>query len=399
MSICNYDECTGCAACLNVCPVNCITFKEDVEGFLRPFINESKCIQCGKCVKTCPANGDNNFNYSKNDMKAYAYINGDLKTLQGSASGGAFSALAKKILAENGVVFGACYENKFTVIHKGITREEQLQLLRDSKYVQSNIKNTYIEVKKYLEQGRLVLFTGTPCQIAGLYSSINYKKYNNLYTIDILCHGVPNPKIFRKYITYLEEKYGKIKKYTFRDKSKWGWGSWGSFIYNDKCTGKEKKRNFIVPTDYYYSLYFKDINFRESCYKCKYAAIPRIADLTLGDYWGIDDVMPNIKSRDGVSLILVNNTHGEKLISSLELSDNSRMHQTRLDDAIRYNPTIVSSTKRPKERDEFYKNFNKYGFENTAKMYCKLKYSEVLSLYLPRKFKIKIKKILKGIKK
>lgn len=398
MSICNYDECTGCAACLNVCPVNCITFKEDDEGFLRPFINESKCIKCGKCVKTCPANGGNNFNYSKNDMKAYAYINDDLETLRGSASGGAFSVLAKKILAENGVVFGACYENKFTVIHKGITREEQLQLLRDSKYVQSNIKNTYIEAKKYLEQGRLVLFTGTPCQIAGLYSTINYKKYNNLYTIDILCHGVPNPKIFREYITYLEEKYGKIEKYTFRDKTKWGWGNWGSFVYKNKKDILRKK-DFIVPTDYYYYLYFKELNFRESCYKCRYATIPRIADFTIGDCWGIEEFMPSQNNRDGVSLILINNEHGKKILEELNLSQNNGLYKISIDDAIKYNKTIVSPTNRPIERDDFYKKLNKYGFENTAKMYCKLKHREVLSLYVPHKLKIKIKKILRGIKK
>ncbi len=393
MQICDYKyDCTGCGACMSLCPVHCISLTQNIQGFLEPDIDHVKCIGCGKCKKNCPSNVSKKQNYSIDRIETYSFTTNHNEILKESSSGGAFTAIAKEIINREGIVFGAAFDENLNVVHTGIDKAEDLYRLRGSKYVQSNTQNTYSKAKEALREGQPVLFVGTPCQIAGLYASLEYKEYENLYTIDLLCHGVPSTALFRSYLDYLESKYGKIVRYSFRDKTKFGWGNWGSFVYWDK-NGREHKKDFVVATDYYYSLYFQECNFRESCYKCKYASIPRIGDITIGDCWGIENVDPDADLKNGVSLVIINNTKGKELIvSSLK---NEVLKLLNTETMIKFNPTIIDSSKRPGTRDTFYTDFMKYGFENTAKRYCKLKKAIPVSRYLPIGLKRNIKKALR----
>ena len=283
MTIADVRFCTGCTACSVICPQKCISMKTDGEGFIKPVIDYSKCINCGLCFKNCPQECSYILNEKRDE--AYAFVNLNKSELEKSSSGGAFISLAKYILSKGGVVFGAAYDSNFFVRTVAIERVEDLYRLQGSKYVQSDIGDGYIEVKQYLKRNRLVLFSGTPCQIAGLYAALKEERENiNLITVELLCHGVPSNKLFQTYLKYAERKYGKICEYTFRDKEKWGWGNWGSISYLRK--DKIKKRYFPVASDYFYSLCFKENIFMESCYNCKYAVLPRLADITLGDFWG-----------------------------------------------------------------------------------------------------------------
>jgi coenzyme F420-reducing hydrogenase beta subunit len=392
MEICNSKNmCTGCGACANICPVNCINMNLDNEGFLRPFVEYEKCIKCEKCKKYCPSNNLEIENFSINEVEAYSFINSNKTILQKSSSGGIFSAIAENIIKQGGTVFGATYDKNYEVTHLGVNNIDNLDCLRGSKYVESNTKNTFLEVKEILEKNQMVLYTGTPCQIAGLYAVLGDKEYKKLYTIDLLCHGVPSITLFREYIQGLEKKYGKILSYTFRDKTKWGWGSWGSFIYvNQK--GKKYKKNFVVANDYFYSLFFKECILRESCYKCKYAQLPRIADITIGDCWGIENIDSSADTKNGISLVLVNNQKGKDLLNTSVKK--SELKSLKIKEVIKYNKTIVQPASRPKERDEFYIDFINVGFYETAKKYCTLKYvTPIIARYIPKK----IKKILKNI--
>lgn len=397
MQICNSKNgCTGCGACACLCPMHCITVELNDDGFRVPVINAEKCINCGKCAKICPTNIHFRHNYNLPDVKAYSYTINDAKILQESSSGGGFTAIAEEIISCGGVVFGAEFDESFNVLHVGVDKISDLNKLRGSKYVESDTRNTYLEAKKYIDQGRPVLYIGTPCQIAGLYASLEYKKYENLYTIDLLCHGVPSASLLKSYFDYLGSKYGKIVYYSFRDKTKFGWGNWGNFVFQDKKCRKHKKA-FVVASDYYYSLYFKECNFRESCYQCKYATIPRIGDVTLGDCWGVEHIDVKADLKNGVSLILVNNEKGKELLSLI--SPNGSLTPIDVEIMTKYNGTIVRPSKRPNERDTFYCDFKKYGFEDAARLYCKVRKRIPISRYFPTKLKNKLKKFLRLYKK
>lgn len=394
MKICDNNLCTGCGACCNICTHECITMIQDSNGFRRPAINDANCINCGMCQRYCPVNHNNETKKNPNETPTpYAYINPKTDVIKDSSSGGAFSAFAEYIISLGGAVFGAAYDCDFHVEHECITSTDSLARLRGSKYVESDLKDSFTQVKSYLDKCIPVLFTGTPCQIAGLYASLHYKEYGNLYTMELLCHGVPSAKVFDEYITWLQKTKGKITSYSFRDKSKWGWGNWGSYSYIDHNSGKMKKVLFPVVSDYYYSLYFKENNFRESCYRCPYANLERAADITVGDFWGIEKVNPNLPSQNGVSVITVNTKKGSNLFKMSKCADNSI--PVKIDDVIRFNPTITRATVRPESRNNFYVQFNRLGFEKTARIYCKLHYVfPIISRYIPRKLKAVIKRVI-----
>lgn len=395
MQICDYKhECTGCGACSKVCPAHSINMVANAEGFLEPNIDELSCIKCGKCSKICPSGKSFKNNFALNELQAFSFTGNDADALKESSSGGAFSALAQEVIKRGGVVFGAKFDENYNVIQTGIDKLENMNAIRGSKYVQSDTKDTYLEAKRYLADSRIVLYVGTPCQIAGLYAALGYKDYENLFTVDILCHGVPSGALFKSYIAYLEDKYGKITSYLFRDKTKYGWGHWGSFKHTDSRS-KNHIKYFVVANDYFYSLYFKECNFRECCYSCKYAALPRIADITLGDCWGIEEINPRAYSKKGVSLILINNEKGRALFDHSIRHD--QVTSLNANDVIKYNMTIVSPAKRPPSRDTFYDDYIKFGFEESAKRYCRLKHVvPIVARYIPRGIKRTLKKLLKG---
>lgn len=390
-NVCDRDQCTGCGACYTVCPLNCITMATDNEGFYYPSIDLELCIRCGKCKSTCPSLGKKQ-NPNNIETRAFAFVNSDLDTLSKSSSGGFFSAIAEWVFMKNGIVYGCKYDENFNAVFCKAESLEEIEIMRGSKYVESKAWTVYMDIKHNLSVGRIVLFVALPCQVAGLLSVISETERDNLYMVDLLCHGVPSHKLFESYISYLANKEGELQQYSFRDKKYWGWGSWGT--YSVVSNGKRKEKKLLVANDYYYSLYFRENNYRESCYRCDNASLPRKSDLTIGDCWNIEEMNESIRSRDGVSLVLVNSEKGSKAFA--DISNKHLSIPLQLEDVKKYNKTIVMPSNRPEERDDFYKDFCRLGFEKTANKYCKLKkFIPVLARYIPKNLKRNVKRWIK----
>lgn len=304
-------SCTGCTACAQSCPKKCIVMKEDREGFLYPQIIKESCIQCGLCSKVCPS--CENTGYVDYCLSAYAAYIQDEEIRLKSSSGGIFSLLAEKVLEENGIVFGAAFDENRKVHHIGIEKMEQLDLLRGSKYMQSRIENTYCEVRKALELRRKVLFTGTGCQIAGLKSYLK-KEYETLFTVDVLCHGVPSTLLWERYITEQKKKYGsELQSVYFRNKEN-GWKDYQVVLeFENSSRYVQNMRN-----DPFMQMFLSDICLRPSCHECQYKKLERPSDLTIGDAWGIGSYMPEMDDDRGTSVILVHTEKGMKAIDQLQ---------------------------------------------------------------------------------
>lgn len=354
-------ECTGCSACFNICPTKAISMEEDEEGFVYPKIDETKCIKCGLCEKTCPCiNEIKNNNYSKpNVLAAWSLDNDNKKT---SSSGGCFYEMAKYVINQGGVVIGAGFDENLNVIHKIATNIDELFELKGSKYVQSKIGNCYIKVKEYLNDNKLVLFVGTPCQVAGMYSYLKNKEYKNLYTADLICHGVPSTKVYRKYLEEISNSCNsKPLKITFRDKSN-GWKK-----YRVKIDFKEKSYIKNASEDIYMRAFLSNICLRPSCYDCKFSKIPRIADITLGDFWGINNIDSKLDNDTGTSELVINSERGKKLLSNI--NENIFMKEVELDSGIKYNPCLVGSVKMPEKRKDFFKDLDIKSLNELEKKY------------------------------
>lgn len=305
-------DCCGCGACMNTCPTQAIEMHADEDGYIYPRIHDDICVQCGLCTTVCAF--QNMLLPEDEPLATYAAINKNQSTLLNSSSGGVFSALASLVFEKNGVVFGSTFNMNMEPEHIGIDNPVDLKKLQGSKYVQSGIKTTYREARKYLEQGRAVLFIGTPCQIAGFQSYLG-KDYGNLITADLICHGVPSAAFFNGYIKSLEGKLdGKIIDFKFRDKSK-GWRLVGKAVYEKNGVICEASIDPI--SSYYYNYFAKGEIYRESCYECKYAGGNRLGDFTLGDYWGVEKYHPEIDTKHGVSVLLVNSEKGSRLLDKL----------------------------------------------------------------------------------
>ena len=306
------SECCGCSACEQICPVGCIKMQEDEEGFLYPKIDETKCIHCKKCEKVCPIRYPNKKNKETKTYVAYAK---DEEIRKKSSSGGIFSLLAKSVLLQNGVVFGAAFDAQFQVHHIGVTKIEELEKLRGSKYLQSRVEHTFCEAENYLKEGKLVLYSGTACQIEGLQKYLG-KSYENLLTMDVLCHGVPSPKIWKLYLKQLKTKYdSKVEKVHFRNK-KDGWKKYLILIRFENA----KKHLISFKKDKFMKMFLSNINLRPSCHNCQFKAIPRSSDITLGDCWGIEDYMPEMDDDGGTSVILVHTVKGEEQLKKMKES-------------------------------------------------------------------------------
>lgn len=298
------DYCTGCGACEQVCPTKAISMKPvNEEGFLESVTDFEKCIDCNQCRMACPQNIKAKLNAPQQNLAVRDKDNEELKV---SASGGAFAAAARVILSQGGAVVGAAYNDDLTVSHHIVDNLNDLPQLQSSKYVQSNTAGTFKEVKKMLRDGRTVLYSGTPCQIAGLKGFLR-KDYDHLYTMDVICHGVPSPKLFAKYLEWLGGKMGgKIIYYDFRDKST-GWG----LDYMTKT--KTKTKTMSCSLDPYYHHFLEGDTYRECCYRCQYCRKERVSDITIGDYWGIEKEHPSFYSTKGVSCLLINTDKGQNL--------------------------------------------------------------------------------------
>ena len=308
---------------MNTCQKKAISMVEDECGYIYPEIKKELCVKCGLCKKVCSFTKEP---YLSEKRNAYACIAMDKNIRKVSASGGIFASIATEILKNNGVVFGSEMvrsENGLLPQHRMIEKVEELYLLQSSKYAQSDIGYVFKDVKDFLNQGRLVLFSGTSCQIAALRSYLQNKEYENLFLIDLICHGVPSARILQGYQKMLEERYKmSLDKINFRDKEQ-GWGEKGLISLSDPIKGKKKNVKISPVTSSFYKLYLMGAFYRENCYVCPYTDIgKRPGDLTIGDFWGIERVHPEYLSSnggpwdrgDGISCLIVNTENGEKLI-------------------------------------------------------------------------------------
>lgn len=353
IKITDKHKCCGCTACVNVCPKNCISMSADKEGFLYPVVDFVKCIDCGLCEQVCPVLHPVN---NETEPLVYAAVNNDESVRLQSSSGGIFTLLAESVLDRGGVVFGACFDQNWNVVHDYTETKEGLAKFRGSKYVQSHVGNCFIQVKTFLDSGREVLFSGTPCQVAGLKNYLR-KPYSNLFTVDLVCHGVPSPEVWRRYLQEAVCRVYGIKKknlinldeyisdISFRAKDK-GWKK-----YNIKIifrNGKVEMMPFFENS--YMNVFLSDLSLRPSCYACPTKLHHVQSDITLADFWGVNEIKPDIDDDKGCGLILINCE--EKLDFLYKM--NCQLLQQQLERVVEYNPCILSTVNEPANRDFFW---------------------------------------------
>lgn len=342
--------CTGCGLCAAVCPKSAIAMAPDEEGFLQPALQNDLCVDCGLCLKGCPAEAEG---LSLEESWYFSCIAKDEKLLLHSSSGGVFGILANHTLAEGGCVCGCVYDETMNPVHILSDRAEDVLRMYGSKYVQSTCYPVFPAVKQALESGRNVLFTGTACQVAALRGYLK-KDYENLCLAEILCHGVPSPGLLKKYVAHLEKKLnGKVLDVQFRNKERDGWGSEHRtcVTYRDK-KGVVRQHRPLLPA--YFSAFFYGANLRQSCYQCRFAKPQRIADLTLGDYWGSWRKYGK-RFHEGISVISVNSQKGQALIPVLQNAC-ALFEELTQEEAFWSNDNFTHPVKRPPERKGFYKN-------------------------------------------
>lgn len=349
------EECCGCSACYNVCPVQAIEMQSDEEGFLYPVILENRCIGCNKCRKICP------ILHKPENLPLQLAYGGYAKKKEeqmSSSSGGVFSVLARRVLMKNGVVCGAAYDEKQSVFHLIIDSENELFRLKGTKYVQSRMENIFINIKEFLNENRIVLFSGTPCQVAGLKSFLG-KEYDNLICIDLICHGVPSPKVWEEYLKQISN--GKeVKKVIFRNKS---------LGVNKITLDYYLKDGDVIKENYTESLYMKgfiqNIYIRPSCFECKFKGTNRCSDLTIGDFWAVKEYYPEFSNNNGVSAIIIHSEKGRRWIESIEGDLN--IIQTTTKKLACWNECLLESTTRNNCREDFFSQWNDQDLDNLLK--------------------------------
>lgn len=343
------EKCCGCTACFSICPKQCITMSEDKEGFLYPKVNESICIDCEQCVNVCPFH---NPSESSKPSEVYAAYNKDEKIRLESSSGGVFSLIAEKILYNGGVVFGAKFTDDWQVEIVPTDTIDGLAAFRGSKYLQASVGNSYKQTKEYLKRGRNVLFSGTPCQIAGLKHFLR-KDYDNLLTVDFVCHGVPSPKVWRMYLKEVTDAGKKaVKDIKFRDKPR-GWKR-----FNFTLSYDEKDKSYTISSfngeNHYMRAFLQDMILRPSCYNCQAKCGRSHSDITIADYWGIDQTIPKMDDDKGTSLILIHTYKGQEALNF------SQMKYIKSDykEALRFNPAIERSAIPHRNRTDFFEKLD-----------------------------------------
>ncbi len=383
--LCRKEECCGCSACFAACPLHCISMQRNVEGFLFPVIDEAVCVGCNACVKACPHTAENDTGEEKN-VKAYAAIcreqNGAIR--RQSSSGGLFWCFAQAVLKKGGVVVGVkMSEDGAFVYHSAVENERELVQLLGSKYVQSDKKDVFRSVKDYLQGGRTVLFSGTPCEVAGLVNYIPTPLREKLYTVDLICHGVPSPMVWEK---YLLEQNMVVRGVSFRDKT-FGWKEFSVLIQ-----GEEKDLSEKVGDNLYMRGFLDHLYLRESCHNCRYKGLERVADITLGDFWRVQDFLPEYDDNQGTSLLFVYSKKGKELFHAVKemYEIDSCEVDARL--AAESNPMMLQSSKPHTRRKKFFEDVNKKTVSRNVNDCTK----KSVSYRLIRKIKQLLMKYFKG---
>lgn len=383
----NKENCCGCEACANICPKHCITMVEDEEGFRYPQVDKEKCINCRLCEKVCPIINEVKKSDILNQLQFYASYNKNDEILKNSSSGGMFTLFAECILKKNGVVYGVIQENTYDVKFVRAENEKDLEKMRGSKYLQAHVNNIYNRVLQDLKEERYVLFSGTPCQIAALYNVLGKNNYEKLYTIDVVCHGVPSNAVYQKYITYLEYKFNK--KVTFikwRDKIN-GWGPNRITLYfND-----DSKYTTVSRENPFQTGFLDNIYLRPSCYKCIYAKLPRIGDISLADFWGYDGKLLGDNQNKGLSAVIISSKKGNEFWEAIKKDlVVEKVDEQYLKERCRHayiHPVLN------KNREKFFEDFKNMKFNKLARKY---NMEKPLIIKILKKAKTKIKRITKG---
>lgn len=368
------EHCCGCSACVHICPKHSISFQEDKEGFLYPKVDLETCIDCGLCEKVCPIINQDS---EREPQKVYAAKNNDETIRLKSSSGGVFTLLAEKIIKDGGVVFGARFNENWEVVHDYTDTIEGLEQFRGSKYVQSTVGESFKQAETFLKAGRKVMFTGTPCQIAGLRKFLR-KDYKNLLTVDFVCHGVPSPLVWRLYLKEEINRYGKeitaVEDINFRDK----YTGWKTYSLSIKLSGNIVSSTMFTD-DNYMRAFLSNLSLRPSCYSCPAKAGKSGADITIGDFWGIENVLPELDDDIGISVLVnYNEIKCPSIISELYL------HAVSYPEILVSNPCLEKSVNKPVNRDFFFSQLMRKGFNCAVNKTCSTKFINRLIRYASR---------------
>lgn len=376
IEITNKIDCCGCMACAQVCPQKCIEMKKDKEGFWYPHVEKEKCIECKGCDRVCPMDKKKKGN---SDKLVYACWNKDEKVRIYSTSGGVFQVLAQEILQRNGYVAGAVYRENFSVGHIVIHNIKELPRILQSKYLQSDIGDTFLQIKKLAMQGDHVLFCGTPCQNEALKLFLG-KEYENVYQCDFICRGVISPLVFQEYLKWLEDEFdSKVKKVHFKNKD-YGWNQFSTKIEFQNGEIYQKDR-FNDP--YMVSFLEHNIDMRHSCHDCRFKGTDRVSDITLGDFWGIGNKKVELDDNKGTSVLMINTEKGKQLFESVK--DAIECFQCEVDDIRKGNACLEVCPPVNTKREEFFELLNQKGFETAYKRYCR------------KPWKVRMKSLIKKI--
>lgn len=353
-------DCCGCHGCAIACPKHCITMERDEEGFWYPRVDESACVHCGLCEKVCPVLNAVPADEAAKPV-AYAAMNEETGIRLESSSGGVFSALAQQVIASGGIVFGAAWSENFREVrHIGVESMEDLALLRGSKYVQSTVGDCYAQAKNALAAGRQVLFSGTPCQVEGLHTFLG-KDYDNLLLVDIVCHGVPAPAVWQRYLRECEETAGApVRNVQFRSKDT-GWKG-----YKVKLTFENGTQQALPAyANPFMNAFIRNACLRQSCHDCRFKKLNRVSDVTLADFWGIEDVCPDMDDDRGTSLLLVHSEKGERALAGISI----KRRPVEPDAALAQNPSAFKASAVHPNREAFLSSLETLPFRQAVRTY------------------------------
>lgn len=361
------SKCCGCMACVNICPVHALKVTVN-NGFSVPIVDNAQCINCGLCADSCPVIQADVLKSESKPLKVLLAKNKNITERKRSTSGGIFFPIAEMVISWGGCCYGAAYSKEWKISHSVAFEINECIRFQGSKYVQSDIQECYGDIQEKLVGGKMVLFTGTPCQVAAIKSFCSKKKIDmkNLLTVEILCYGVPSPQIWMDHINHLESKYGKLKEYSFRDER----NGWGNLYYH--CArfqdGKELYQDKELQA--FGSLFGSHVNMRESCFSCEFDSMHRCADITIGDCWGIENINKEFYDSNGVSQVLVNTEKGLTFWNSI--CNRFDTAEVDLEKLAQYNSVLSYSAERPDDYDKFWSDYNELGFDYIMKRYTRM---------------------------